>query len=255
MDNYDYDDNIIITKKKINNKKKIIILFGSLIAVICGIVAFFILRHYYKETVTVSFDDYEVYQYFSGLKYNYTGKATIENDEIVSFNDKGEEVTVDDTPIYYQTINNECILPITMGLFSLNERGVNYRVNYFSKLQAELSNKDEMAFISYNKKKKFIDNAFLYDGKDMYVFPYSVKVVVEDVEYELSPLSYIIVNYQNSVEMYNKEKDEYHLVDDIKKDVIANVGNTRINLSTDMILFEEGERLLIKNINKLNLYE
>ena len=81
------------------------------------------------------------------------------------------------------------------------------------------------------------------------------KVVVEYIEYELSPLSYIIVNYQNSVEMYNKEKDEYHLVDDIKKDVIANVGNTRINLSTDMILFEEGERLLIKNINKLNLYE
>ena len=37
-------------------------------------------------------------------------------------------------------------------------------------------------------------------------------------------------------------------VDDIKKDVIANVGNTKINLSTDMILFEEGEKLLIKNI-------
>ena len=88
MDNYDYDDNIIITKKKINNKKKIIILFGSLIAVICGIVAFFILRHYYKETVTVSFDDYEVYQYFSGLKYNYTGKATIENDKLEKNDDE-----------------------------------------------------------------------------------------------------------------------------------------------------------------------
>ena len=142
-----------------------------------------------------------------------------------------------------------------MGLFFLNERGINYRINYFSKLETEISNGDELSFIDYNNKKMYISESFLYNGKDMYVFPYSATIKVEGKEYQISPLSYVIVNYKDSVEIYDKVKDEYSYIDGIKEDVMATIKGIRVNLSTDMIVYETGERLLIKNVNKLNQFE
>ena len=48
----------------------------------------------------------------------------------------------------FQTIENECIIPITMGLFFLKEKGKNYRINYFSKLSTDISDDKEMSFVS-----------------------------------------------------------------------------------------------------------
>lgn len=255
--NDEYDDIVLVKKKKKKKKNKntktyIIV---CILAVICAIIAFFVIRYFYKSTKTISFDDYEVYQYFSGVKYNYTGTATFEDKILTGMTDKGKKVEIDDTPIYYQSIDNECIIPITMGLFFLNERGINYRINYFSKLETEISNGDELSFIDYNNKKMYISESFLYNGKDMYVFPYSATIKVEGKEYQISPLSYVIVNYKDSVEIYDKVKDEYFYIDGIKEDVMATIKGIRVNLSTDMIVYESGERLLIKNVNKLNQFE
>ena len=255
MNNEVYEDSIALVKKKKQNKRTKLIIIICIIAMVCAVIAFFIINHYYKTTKTISFDDYEVYQYFSGIKYNYTGRVTLGNDILTSIDDKGKKVSINETPIYYQSVDNECIIPITMGLFFVNEKGRNYRINYFSKLQLEISNDDEMAFIDYNKKKMYINDAFLYDGKDMYVFPYSATLVVEDKTYELSPLSYVIVNYKDSVEIYDKENDKYYFVDEIESDVIATMKGNKINLSTDMIVYGDEGRLLIKNINKLNQFE
>ena len=255
MDDEMYEDNIKLVKKKIKRKNTKVIAIICILAGICVIIACFVINHYYKTTKKISFDDYEVYQYFSGVKYNYTGTATLEDGVLTSINDKGKKVSIDDTPIYYQTVDNECIIPITMGLFFLNEKGKNYRINYFSKLEIEVSNSDEMAFIDYNDRKMYIRDSFLYDGKDMYVFPYSTVVTVENKTYELSPMSYVVVNYKDSVEMYDKANDKYYFIDEIKDDVMLSMNDKKINLSTDMIVYENDERLLIKNVNKLNQFE
>ena len=255
MNNEDYENDINLVKKQIKNKKKAVIIVVSLIVILCGIITFFVLSHYYNKTNTISFENYELYQYFSGKKYSYTGKATYEDGKITNISDSGEKIEIGDNPIYYQSIDNECIIPITMGLFFLKNKGENYRINYFSKLIIELSEGDEMALVSYNDKSKYIDESFLYDGRNTYVFPYSVSLEVEDKKYDLSPLSYVSVNYKDSVEIYNKSSDEYIFIDEIKKDVIATFGDYKINLSTDMIMYPDDERLLIKNVGKLNLYE
>lgn len=255
MDDELYEDNIKLVKKKRKKKNTKVVVIICILATICVIIACFVINHYYKSTKTISFDDYEVYQYFSGIKYNYTGKATLEDGVLIGVDDKGEKISVNETPIYYQSVDNECIIPITMGLFFLNEKGKNYRINYFSKLEIQISNDDEMAFVGYNNKKLYIRDSFLYDGKDMYIFPYSVKVTVENKTYELSPMSYAIVNYKDSVEMYDKTNDKYYFIDEIEDDVMASMNDTKINLSTDMIMYEGDERLLIKNVNKLNQFE
>ena len=56
------------------------------------------------------------------------------------------------------------------------------------------------------------------------------------------------------IEIYDKKSDNYTIIDNHSKDVIATLGNYKINLSTDMIMYDNENRLLIKNIDKLSLY-
>lgn len=255
MENDIYQDKVLDTKKKIKNRKLFIIFLISLFVIICSLIGYFIIKKYYQNKNTISFNNYDVYQYFSNIKHKYNGILTYENGILTNVSDEGKKIDVSSAPIYFDSVDNECILPMTMGLFFINDKGKNYRVNYFSYLQTELSDNQEMAFISNDDKRVYVDNAFLYDGRDMYVFLYSTKIVIHGVEYELSPLSYVIVNYKDSVEIYDKKNDKYTIIDDVSEDVIGTMNNIQINLSTDMIMYENDNRLLIKNVNKLLKYE
>ena len=68
----------------------------------------------------------------------------------------------------------------------------------------------------------------------------------------MSPLSYAIVDYHDEVQLYNKEKDKYEIIENCDFDIIATLGEHKINLSTDMI---DNNRLLIKSIDNLPLYK
>ena len=76
-------------------------------------------------------------------------------------------------------------------------------------------------------------------------------------QYELSPLSYVIVNYRNSIEIYNYEKDEYSIVED-EADLNTNVvainkfKNYTIDMSVDSLTTPKKKQLLITSINNLN---
>ena len=81
-----------------------------------------------------------------------------------------------------------------------------------------------------------------------------------NTEYELSPLSYVIVNYRSSVEIYNYDKDEYIIIQDensLKNDVLAKSksSNYTINMSLDSMKTEKSNQLLITSIDNLNEYD
>ena len=88
----------------------------------------------------------------------------------------------------------------------------------------------------------------------MYLFLTNVTLTANENKYELSPLSYAIVNYMGEVEIYDKLNDKYHVIDLCEKDVVANMKDFVINLSTDMISYKENSRLLIKSVDNLNEY-
>ena len=50
-------------------------------------------------------------------------------------------------------------------------------------------------------------------------------------------------------------KDLYIIIDEHNNDVVADVGNFKVNLSTDMIMYADENRLLVKNVSKLPLYD
>lgn len=257
LDENNYQEKIKNSANKLVLKKRRKVLIISLILILVTMCALFLIHKYIQSKNRISFDKYELYQYFSGIRYDYNGKVTIEKGKkITSIKSEKLNINAEQIPIYFQKIDNEMIFPSQMELIFPNIKNKNYRINYFSKIKFEIDQTNENVFLDYNGKEQFLNKCFFYDGEDLYFFPYSTTVNIEDISYELSPLSYIIVNYRGEIEMYDKAKDKYTIIEEHTKDVIASLDNYNINLSTDIIMYDNNDnRLLYKNIDKLKLYD
>ena len=129
------------------------------------------------------------------------------------------------------------------------------KVNHFSSVIKE----GESTYLELNTttstNKKLVENALLYDGSDLYFFLENTTITVNGQDYEVTPLSYVIVRYRENVEIYNKEKDEYTVIETPDQDVYAKTADYTINMSIDALQAGEKEQLLIKSIDKLQNIE
>ena len=80
-------------------------------------------------------------------------------------------------------------------------------------------------------------------------------IEVDGKKIELSPLSYIEVNYQDEIVYYDKKDDKYEVINDHEKDVIANIDGYKVNLSTDSIMYENNAKLIYADVNELPTYK
>lgn len=255
---------LLDTRKKVNkerkNKKKLRIILVSIICsiilLIVSIVIFLYYRNLNKYQLTTE-ENHNLYQYFQGVKVEYKGKLTIKknNDEIKLSQDVGIE-NIEDAPIYFSEVDNQVFFAKNMSLIIPRIKNQSYRINYFSKIICENDTNQDMAYL-VNKydKKVYLEESFLYDGDNLYFFIYDTSVVVDGKKYDLDALSYVIVNYKGQIEIYDKTNDKYTIIDEHNNDVIATIGNYSINLSTDVLMYKDDSRLLIKNIDNLPLYE
>lgn len=195
-------------------------------------------------------EDYEFYQYFGGQKVEYSGELEIqkENNGITNLKMKDKVITLDSTPIYYKDVENKLLLPQDMAIVFPLDLGNMQKVNRFSTITYEY----EIPCLTYEKNKQSIPKTFLYDGNDTYIFLQQTSITIGDQIFELSPLSYAIVSYRQSVEIYQKSEDKYTILENINiGNVTAKTEDYEINLSTDALLTGEKEQLLIKKIDVL----
>lgn len=238
--------------------KKIIV--NILIMIIGGgflVGLYFIFNIFSNTGKEVKIIDEDLYQYFTGIKQEYSGKIEIseqENEDALKLED-GTTVLLDSTPMFYKN-SYKLILPEQMEAVYLNT-GKSYKTEKYSFLNYQ----SEITYIQKdsNSNGRSLEKAFLYDGNDVYVFVEKTKLQVGENQYELSPLSYAIVTYRQSIDIYNYETDEYILIDDeeLTKDVKATTdeGKYTINLSVDSVKSGESEKLLMKNIDSLEKLE
>ena len=248
-----------IKTKKIKNqlkmKKSARNIIIALIAIILIVIVVLITRNKYEEMTEYTIKNYELYQYFGGIKFEYTGELSLKNNgEITELKYKDIEIETDSTPIYFSQKDNEMLLPKSMGLYIPHKIEKNYKVPYFSRILVEETQTDFNAFLVREPKNLFLDKSFLYDGKDMYVFLYETKIHLNNQTIDLSPLSYITVVYGSEVTYYNKKLDKFKIIDNVKGDVVAELNGYKINLSTDMIMYENNNKLLIKNVDNLKTF-
>ena len=244
------------TKKKIKLKKNSkIILISVIVIVVVSIVGFIIYKHY-EGLNKVTIKDYELYQYFAGQKYEYTGELSLKrNGEITKLKYKDIELDIDSTPIYFKNKDNEMLLPTNMGFYILRIRNKNYKLPYFSRIYVDESKNDSSSFLMVDDEKVYLEKSILFDGNNLYVFLYDTTIVIDGKEIKLSPLSYISVTYQDEIYYYDKKNDEYVIIPSHVEDVIATIDGFKVNLSTDTIMYDNNAKLLIKNIDNLNSFK
>jgi len=237
-----------------SNKKTRILIFTILLLFLVLIAAFVVFTFYRKQNV-YKFDNYKLYQYFTGIKVEYDGKVTITSDgDIVKISNSDGVENVEGLPIYFQE-ENQVFFAKNMHLVIPRIQTKSYRINYFSKISVNIDDTQNIANLNYKNKDIYLEDSFIFDGENLYLFPYGTNVTIDGKVYNLSPLSYIIVNYKDQIEFYDKTSDKYTIIDTHEKDVIASVGSFNINLSTDTILYDSGNRLLIKSVDNMPLYE
>ncbi len=242
----------IVVKNR--DKKKLIIGLIYTLTVITIICIALLVGINYLRLNRISIDEDELYQYFNGSKFEYKGKITIKNNkEISSIETNDIKIDKNTYPIYYKNKPNLVTFPIDMEVLVLSDINKTKRINYFTNV--ELSEDGTSAYIIYKDKRLFLNESFLFDGENLYFFTYPVSVNINNTEYNLSSGSYMIVNYKDQVEIYDKKEDNYTIIDNYEDDVIANLNGVKINMSIDMVITESGNRLLIKNVKNLPLFE
>lgn len=208
-----------------------------------------------NEKIDLSGEEY--YQYFYGIRKEYSGEMEVtraDNEKQLILEDD-TVVYLDSTPIYYKEVLGKVILPNKMEVVYPSNNTI-YRLDEFTNI---IQDSKVMYAKRFKKDKtKGLNNAFLYDGNDMYFFLEETTITIGKNKYKLSPLSYVIVNYRQNVEWYDYEKDEYTILSEKEatssNDVKATNKNKDyvINMSVDSFSTGSTDQLLIKNIDYLN---
>lgn len=247
-----------IKNSKINKNERLVKI--SLIIVVI-LFAFIIYKIF--DILVLSNEKYNLsggtyYQYFYGVMEEYSGKMNVvkKDDDTQLILENGKVVYLDSTPIYYKDELEKMLFAKPMELI-IPDIG-NYKLKQFTNVYEENNNMNIKKFNS--KKSKTIDNGFIFDGNDLYFFLDETTITIGTEEYEISPLSYVIVNYRTNVEIYDYDKDEYTIIQDensLKNDVLA-VNKTKgytVNLSLDSMKTEKSNQLLITSIDNLNEFD
>lgn len=239
----------LLEKKK---KRKSSIITTSIIAaliVIIVIIVIIIIGSLNSTTV----ESHDFYQWYSGQKVEYKGELTFTRKEgLTELKATDRKVTLDSTPVYYSDENGKVIFPEDMAVVYPNNNGMMYRVNHFADISEENGEIYLETNLATTTNKTRLEKAFLYDGQDLYFFLERTSITVNGTTYEVSPLSYAIVRYKQSVEIYNYEKDEYQVIDTTETQDAKVVTDTyTINMSVDSLQTAEKEQLLIKGLSYL----
>ena len=253
--------------KKSQSKRKIK-KFGSndkviRIALVAVIIAFvFIIYQIFNAIVSsqtkINLSGESYYQYFAGIKQEYSGSMDVQqiNDDIKLVLEGGKTVYLDSTPMYYTDVLGKALIPAQVEL--VMPTGEIYKLDKFTNIIRENYTSKIKKFNKNNQEE--VNGSFLYDGNDMYFFLETTTITIGANQYVVSPLSYAIVNYRTSIEIYDYEKNDYITINDdesLKFDVLATGISNKysINMSIDSLSTSKGEQLLIKSINDLKEYK
>ncbi|MBR2678937.1 MAG: hypothetical protein IKE63_05925 [Bacilli bacterium] len=233
-------------KNILSNKKVSSIILGAIIIILVAVVIvnlFFI----NKDLNSKKIKNEDVYVYFGDEKFDYKGNITLDHEgKITNIKFDNKKVTLYSEPIYYAK-KEKVILPVPYSVVNTSV-GLQNKVMYYT----EIVSRDGYYYLVNNELDYKLNNNFLFDGSDMYIFIQSSKVTFGDKEIEISPLSY--VNYvfdTKDLYIYNYEKKKIEYYENVDQDVFVSNKNYKVNLSSDNIIINEKQKLLMKNFDYL----
>jgi biopolymer transport protein ExbD len=241
----------IIMKQRKERIKKFKLTNAIIYVLLCLLIFVIIMVFSIKQNINkIEFKDINFYQYLSSNKFEYNGKVLISIDDKNNtvLNNNQIKVNLDATPIYYAK-EKSLFLPKDMSIIFPNNFGLHNKVNHFSSITL----KDNNFYVKNENYQKQVTDCFLFDGEDLYLFLDKMTFTIGKDTYVIEPFSYIILDYQNSIQIYDYKNDIYRIINLDKNDIIATSSKGyKVNLSIDSISYDKYEQLLLKKIDILN---
>lgn len=236
--------NTVSIKKQ---KKDLIVKILSVIAilVVIGIIYKFIGS---LDTIKITSEEHELFQYVMGKKIEYLGKLEITNkNNITKLESNSGTVYLDSIPVYYKSEFDKAILPADMAIAFPMDNGNLNKISSLSVVYIEHGD----VYVQKGNLNKRLEDAFLYDGNDLYFFIENTVVTINGIDYKIPPLSYVNATYKGYAEIYNYDTEEYTYIEEVNSDITAKTNKYKINLSNDIMMYEDTEQLLLKRIKNL----
>lgn len=227
-------------------------LLSSIVVIIALFVIVLSLLFFKKTAEEENLENQSFYQYLSGIKFEYSGNLRItKGGNITELIFDEVKVVLDSTPLYYKD-EKKILLPQNMSIVYPLSNSTQFKTNFFSRVYIE----DNTIYLQDGRLNKVLSNCFLYDGKDLFFFIEETKILIDEEEITIQPLSYAVLTYNDNIQIYSYDIDQFKtIVIKEKKDILATAKGYTVNLSIDSVEYNTKSRLLIKNMGYLKNIE
>ncbi len=225
--------------------------YKVLIPVMVVVMLLIVLLFFYKE---YQYDNYRnkkdipVFQYFAGLKTEYTAQVTYNlKDSIVDIKAKDAKIEYDGTPIYYKD-EQKVLFPKEMTIIFPLREASQYKLYKYATYYKE----DNLHFIKNNTDIGEYSFFFLYDGKGVFFFPYEVELKQNNkLIKKLSPMSTVSVVGGATLTYHDFESDTADFKEIEGDTITVTSDNMLVNL-TEKYIEVFGKEILLFTPNKLS---
>lgn len=229
-------------------KKNYRVLIPVMVVTVLLITVYFLYREYKYDTYRNKQDN-EVYQYFGGMKKEYTAILTYDlNNRIIDLKSKNEKIQYDATPIYFTSLD-KVLFPKEMSIVFPLRDGSQYRLYKYTVYERV----NDIYMIKMNNQEFEYNYFFLYDGNNLYFFPDKVDLYINDKKIiELSENSYVQVVGGYTLIYYDKESDSSKVIELEKDEVTVKNDKMVVNLN-NAVGTVQGKEILLFGPQKLNV--
>lgn len=228
-------------------KKNYKVLIPVMVVFVLLVALYFLYREYRYDNYRNK-QDVKVYQYFGGIRTDYTAIVTYNlKDIIVSVDAKDKKIDYDSTPIYYKD-SDKVIFPSEMNAVFPLQEGSQYKVYKYSIYEY----RDNLHMIKNNTNEKDYNYFFLFDGKGLFFFPSDVTIKIDDKNYKnITGMSYIKTIGGYTMEIYDKGTDTSEVIELDGRSVSVVNDSMEVNI-TERYVLSFGRKILLVNPYNLN---
>lgn len=228
-------------------KKRYKVLIPVMVVLVLLVTTFFLYREY-KYDNTRNKKEVSVYQYFGGIRVDYTSVITYNlKNAIVDLEVKDKVIESNTIPIYYEDKSN-VLFPVEMSIVFPLRDGSQFKLYKY----ASYYNEDNVHFIKNNIDLGTYNDFFLYNGKDTFFFPEETTLKINNKDYmELGAMSYVSVDGGYTLIYYDAKTDTSRAIE-LDGDIVTVVGdNINVNIN-ERYFYSFSNKVLLMSPNNLN---
>ena len=228
-------------------KEKYKILIPIMVSLVLIITIFFLYKGYQYDN-SRNKKEISVFQYYSGIKVDYTAIFTYNlKDAIVNIEAKDEELTFKSSPLYYEDLS-KVIFPQEMSIVFPLLEGSQFKLYKYSSYYSD----DSIHYIKNNADLGIYEYFFIYDGVDLFFFPEETVLKIDNKDFiELGSKSYCRLVGGETLIYYDTATDKGEVIE--LNGNIVNVVGKYIDVNLNYRYFMSfSNKVLLADTNNLN---